>query len=82
MKTAEIIDAAHKVGGHFRLTALLQKRVVELMRGSPPLVENPDKKDLIGTALREVLEGKIILAADTEGEPEKAKGLRELIGIY
>jgi DNA-directed RNA polymerase subunit K/omega len=82
MKTAEIIEAAHKVGGHFRLTALLQKRVVELMRGAPPLVANPDRKDLIGTALREVLEGKIGLQIEIEGEPEKAKGLRELIGIY
>jgi DNA-directed RNA polymerase subunit K/omega len=82
MRTADIIDAARMMGGHVRLTALLQKRVVELMRGAPPLVESPDKRDLIGTALREVLAGKIVLVSNVEGEPEKPRSLRELIGVF
>ena len=70
MKTSDIIEAANKVGGSFKLTALLQKRVVELMRGAPPLVKVADKRDLIQTALTEILEEKICLAPDEEEDEE------------
>ncbi len=68
MKTSDIIKATDIVGGSFKLTALLQNRVVELMRGAPPLVKAIDRRDLIDIALREVLEGKITLVPDTEEE--------------
>ena len=49
-----------KVGGRFRLTALLQKRIRELVAGAPRLVEirsdNP-----IDVAIAEVRAGKIEL---------------------
>jgi DNA-directed RNA polymerase subunit omega len=52
-----------KVGGRFRLTALLQKRIRELVAGAPRLVEirsdNP-----IDVAIAEVRAGKIELVAE------------------
>ena len=36
LRSEEVIN---KVGGKFKLTALLQRRLVELMQGSKPLVE-------------------------------------------
>jgi DNA-directed RNA polymerase subunit omega len=53
--------AAEKVGGRFRLTVLLQKRVRELVRGAAPLVDVRPGDSPIHVALREVLEGKVEL---------------------
>lgn len=55
LKSDEVVN---KVGGRFKLTALLQKRVVELMDGARPLVERGDMTDL-EVAVQEVLEDKI-----------------------
>ncbi len=49
-----------KVGGRFRLTALLQKRLAELVKGSPPLVDLPSN-NFFEIALREIEEGRIEL---------------------
>ena len=49
-----------KLGGRFRLTALLQKRLTELVRGSPPLVDLPSN-NYFEIALREIEEGRIEL---------------------
>lgn len=66
----EIEEAlVRKVGGKFALTALLQKRIVELNRGAPPLVPlQPGERDWKKVACREILEGKLILAALDEPE--------------
>ncbi len=56
-----------KVGGIFRLTALVQRRLKELIEGSRPLVD-PTGKNLIEVALEEIAQGKIIIDYDkTEG---------------
>lgn len=68
MKTSDIIKAAGMVGGSFKLTALLQKRAVELMHGAPPLVDKFDRRDIIGIALQEVLEGKIELTPEVDDD--------------
>ncbi len=47
-----------KVGGRFKLAALMQKRWLELMQGARPLVEAGDKTELDIIA-QEILEGKI-----------------------
>ena len=49
------------VGGKFKLTSLIQKRIVELNRGAPPLVEfeDNDEPTLKQTVIKEILEGKI-----------------------
>ena len=75
------------VGGKFRLTALIQKRMAELNRGAPHLVEfeNNEDPDLRTVVIKEILEGKIELApmeeldhalqeAITTEKPEEAEG--------
>ena len=52
-----------KVGGKFALTALFQKRMVELNRGASPLVRvEGNRRDLRRIVCQEILEGKIELA--------------------
>ena len=53
-----------KLGGKYRLTVLLQRRVNELVRGSPKLIPGEQTKDYIGTALEEIKQGKIWLSED------------------
>ena len=56
------------VGGKFKLTSLIQKRIVELNRGAPPLVEfeDNDAPTLKQTVIKEILEGKIELGEREE----------------
>jgi DNA-directed RNA polymerase subunit omega len=49
-----------KVGGRFKLTALLQKRILELMDGARPLIERGNMTDL-EVAIQEVLQDKIAI---------------------
>ena len=61
LKSDEIVK---KVGGRFKLTALIQKRMLELMGGARPLVECDHMTDL-ETVIQEILQDKI--AIDYEG---------------
>lgn len=58
-----IDELEQKVGGRFQLTALLQKRIRELVAGAPRLVdirsENP-----IDIAIEEIKAGKIELVPE------------------
>ena len=56
LKSEEIVK---KVGGRFKLTALIQKRLVELMQGSRPLVERKKGMTDMEVAIQEILEDKI-----------------------
>jgi DNA-directed RNA polymerase subunit omega len=58
LKSEKVIE---KVGGKFKLTALLQKRMVELMQGAKPLVERPKGMTDLEVAIHEVLEDKIAI---------------------
>ena len=55
----------NKVGGRFKLSTLIQKRMVALNTGAKPLVDarNNDRMQIV---LQEILEDKIYL--DTSGE--------------
>ena len=58
-KTEDLIE---KVGGRFKLVALLQKRVRELQRGARPFVEPESATTTYKEiALKEIAEGKIEL---------------------
>ncbi len=57
------------VGGRFKLTALMQKRWLELMQGARPLVETETDTELDIIA-QEILEGKIVAEL---GEPPPMK---------
>ncbi|HEX8324906.1 MAG TPA: DNA-directed RNA polymerase subunit omega [Tepidisphaeraceae bacterium] len=64
LKSDEIVN---KVGGRFKLTALLQKRVVELMDGARPLVERHDGMTDLEVAIQEVLQDKIAIDYEASG---------------
>jgi DNA-directed RNA polymerase subunit omega len=51
---------ADKVGGRFKLCALIQRRLVQLMEGSRPLVERNGRSDL-ELVIEEILQDKITL---------------------
>ncbi|TWT55744.1 DNA-directed RNA polymerase subunit omega [Thalassoglobus neptunius] len=51
---------AKKVGGRFKLSTLIQKRLVQLNRGAPPLVDCPGKPTM-GTVIEEIMTDKIYL---------------------
>ncbi len=54
-------DIVNKVGGRFKLTALIQKRMVELMQGSRPLVERKKGMTDMELVIQEIMEDKIAI---------------------
>ena len=50
----------NKVGGRFKLSTLIQKRLVQLNQGSRPLVDT-DTNDKMKVVLQEIAQGKILL---------------------
>src|SRR5215475_2926510 len=64
LKEEEIVN---KVGGRFKLSTLIQKRMVMLNTGARPLVEvRSHDKDKMAIVIREIMEDKIYL--DLSGE--------------
>jgi len=62
LKEEEIVN---KVGGRFKLSTLIQKRLVQLNRGMRPLVDTTsnDKMEIV---LQEIMQDKIFLNASSE----------------
>jgi DNA-directed RNA polymerase subunit omega len=58
LKSEEII---RKVGGQFKLTALIQKRMIELMQGARPLIERKRGMTDMEIVIQEILEDKIAI---------------------
>jgi DNA-directed RNA polymerase subunit omega len=56
----------NKVGGRFKLSTLIQKRMVALNTGARPLVEPPRGADKMSIVLQEILQDKIYLDASGE----------------
>jgi len=54
-------DLVNKVGGRFRLTALIQKRMLELLEGSRPLVEREPGMTDMELVIQEILTDKITI---------------------
>jgi len=63
LKSDEIVN---KVGGRFKLTALIQRRMLELMDGARPLVERENMTDL-EVVIQEILQDKIAVDYDATG---------------
>ncbi len=63
LKSDEIVN---KVGGRFKLTALIQKRMLELMDGARPLVERGNMTDL-ELVIQEILQDKIAIDYEASG---------------
>lgn len=58
LKSEEIV---RKVGGRFKLTALIQRRMTELLQGSRPLVARKRGMTDMEVAIQEILEDKITI---------------------
>lgn len=56
LKSEAIVN---KVGGRFKLTALIQKRLTELLQGSRPLIEDTEGKTMLEIVIQEILRDKI-----------------------
>ncbi|MDD5063591.1 MAG: DNA-directed RNA polymerase subunit omega [Phycisphaerae bacterium] len=54
-------DIVNKVGGRYRLTALIQKRLDELMEGARPLIEDAKGKTQLEIVVQEILQDKIAI---------------------
>jgi DNA-directed RNA polymerase subunit omega len=63
LKSDEIVN---KVGGRFKLTALIQKRMLELMDGARPLVDRDNLTDL-EVVIQEILQDKIAIDYEASG---------------
>lgn len=78
LKEEEIVN---KVGGRFKLSTLIQKRLVALNKGSRPLVEM-DTEDKMSIVLQEILQDKIYLDTSNEvritGDPGDFLGLPDI----
>ena len=58
-----------KVGGHFKLVALIQRRWLQLMQGARPMVQRKGLTEM-EVVVKEILEGKIVMELP-EGKPEE-----------
>jgi DNA-directed RNA polymerase subunit omega len=68
LKSDEIVK---KVGGRFKLAALIQKRMLELLQGSRPLIDNIEGRTMMEIVVQEILQDKI--AADMTPYVRKQK---------
>jgi len=64
LKSDEIVN---KVGGRFKLTALIQKRMIELMDGARPLVERTNIQTDLEVVIQEILQDKIAVDYEASG---------------
>ncbi|HZZ42656.1 MAG TPA: DNA-directed RNA polymerase subunit omega [Tepidisphaeraceae bacterium] len=64
LKSDEIVN---KMGGRFKLTALIQKRMIELMDGSRPLIERNDGMTDLEVVIQEILQDKITIDYEASG---------------
>jgi DNA-directed RNA polymerase subunit omega len=67
----ELRDTAlvKKAGGRFKLTALIQKRLTELIQGSRPLIRDTQGMTNLEIVIREIKEEKISFEYENQAEP-------------
>ena len=68
LKNTNIVN---KVGGRFKLSALIQKRMVEIMEGGRPLIEDTEGMTPMEIVVQEIKQDKIVL--DAVGDEKKPK---------
>jgi DNA-directed RNA polymerase subunit omega len=66
LKSEEIVN---KVGGRFKLTALVQKRLAELLQGARPLIKDIEGKSNLEIVIQEILQDKITVDDGVSPEP-------------
>lgn len=73
LKSVEVVN---KVGGRFKLAALVQKRMAELLQGSRPLIEDTTGLTMLEIVAQEILQDKITIETGPgggEGDPWRLK---------
>lgn len=70
-------DIVKKVGGRFRLSSLMQKRMLELMQGARPLIEDTEGMTRMEIVVQEIVQDKI--AIDDGSDPKEKKPPQILI---
>ncbi|GEM_PF-158958 len=73
LKSEEIVN---RVGGRFKLCALIQRRLVQLMDGARPLVDRGDRTEL-ELVIEEIVQGKISYEFDPAAEVDAPKIMGE-----
>ena len=58
LKNTELIN---KIGGKFKLTALIQRRLAELTKGARPLIEDTSGKTPMEIVITEIMRDKIAI---------------------
>ena len=71
LKSEEIVN---KVGGRFKLTALVQKRMSELLQGGRPLIKDTEGKSMLEIVIQEILQDKITVDDGTSSESAEDGG--------
>lgn len=71
LREEKIVD---KVGGRFKLSTLIQKRLVQINAGSRPLVDM-DTENKMAIVVREIMEDKIYLdrAHKVQSQPQSTQ---------
>ena len=62
-------DIVNKVGGRFKLTVLVQKRMLELMQGARPLIDVKKGMTDMEVAIQEIMDEKIAIDYDKSDIP-------------
>lgn len=65
-------DVVNKCGGRFKLCALIQRRLVQIMDGARPLVERDGRTDL-ELVIQEIMEDKIAYDLPSGGTLDRAQ---------
>jgi DNA-directed RNA polymerase subunit omega len=63
LKSTELVN---KVGGRFKLTALIQKRLAELMQGARPLIKDTEGKTQLEIVVQEIQQDKIAVESGAD----------------
>jgi DNA-directed RNA polymerase subunit omega len=77
LKDEELIG---KIGGRFKLSALIQKRLVALNEGTPSAVDyarssSTATRDRLNTTIQEILQNKIYLDAESKVRAHHDEGV-------
>jgi DNA-directed RNA polymerase subunit omega len=77
LKDEELI---HKIGGRFKLSALIQKRLVALNEGTPSAIDygrssSTATRDRLNTTVQEILQDKIYLSSESNKRVHHDEGV-------
>jgi DNA-directed RNA polymerase subunit omega len=65
------MDLIKKLGGRFRLASLIQKRMLELMQGARPLIEDTEGLTAMEIVVQEIKQDKIGVDDGSEQQEKK-----------